>query len=40
MAKYKCPKCKREMKRDSTKAWVKSHCDTAGKTVHLQRVKK
>lgn len=36
--KYYCKHCGKTVKRDSDKQWVKSYCDVAEKTVHLQRV--
>jgi ribosomal protein L37AE/L43A len=35
---YRCPHCARVVRRASTKAWVKSYCDTTDRYVHLQRV--
>jgi len=36
--KYRCPECKKVVDRASEKAWVKSYCEEAGRTVRLQRV--
>ena len=35
--KYHCRHCGQTMERNSDKAWVKSYCDRAGRTVHLIR---
>jgi hypothetical protein len=35
---YRCKHCGKDMKRESDKQWVKSYCDQAGRTVHLQRM--
>jgi hypothetical protein len=37
--KYYCKHCGKAVERDSDKQWVKSYCDKADKTVHLQRIK-
>lgn len=36
--KYRCVHCGKVLLRESNKQWVKSTCDTTGKTVHMQRV--
>ena len=40
MSRYRCAHCKKVVKRDSNKAWIKSYCESTGKTVHLIRVQK
>ncbi len=39
MAKYKCKHCRKVVERRSTKQWIKSYCDRAGKYIHLMRVR-
>jgi hypothetical protein len=34
---YRCPSCRKTLWRKSTKAWVKSWCNTAQRDVHLVR---
>ena len=36
---YKCIHCKKIVKRESTKKWIKSYCETTGKNVRLQIIK-
>jgi hypothetical protein len=36
---YRCNHCGKTVLRDSTKAWVRSFCETTGRHVHLVRVK-
>jgi hypothetical protein len=38
MTKYYCKYCGKILDRDSDKQWVKSYCDTADRTVYLQKV--
>lgn len=38
MTKYKCKHCGEIVLRDSEKAWIKSLCFVAQKTVHLTRM--
>ncbi len=38
-ALYRCKHCKQILKRKSSKAWIKSYCDRAGRDVHLVRMK-
>ena len=40
MAKYYCPHCKKILERNSDKKWKKEYCETAGRDVHLQLIKK
>ena len=35
MNKYKCKHCGHIVKRESDKQWIKSYCDTTGKSVRL-----
>lgn len=39
MARYVCRHCGHTVDRKSIKAWIKSYCATAGRVVHLQRLK-
>lgn len=39
MNKYRCKYCKKIVKRDSNKQWIKSYCDDTGKTVRLILIK-
>lgn len=36
---YRCPRCLRLYWRESTKAWIKSHCLRTGQDARLQRLK-
>ena len=36
--KYRCIHCKKILKRDSTKACIKSYCDKYGTYTHLMRI--
>lgn len=38
MNNYLCIHCGKVVPRISNKAWVKSYCDTTGRTVHLQSI--
>ncbi len=38
MAKYRCPRCKKIVERDSEKGWIKSYCEKTGEDARLQRV--
>jgi ribosomal protein L37AE/L43A len=38
--KYKCPKCKKVVKRLSDKKWIKSICDDFGITTRLMLISK
>lgn len=40
MSKYRCVHCEAILERNSTKAWVKSVCNAAGRYVRLMRIKK
>ena len=40
MAKYRCVHCEKVVKRKSKKAWIKSYCESTGRFVRLQRIKK
>ena len=33
--KYRCPHCGKTVKRDSSKAWIKSYCEKTGKNTRL-----
>ena len=35
MNKYRCPKCKKTVKRNSDAPRIKSFCESKGKTVYL-----
>jgi len=37
--KYFCKACQKIVRRPSTKAWIKSFCESTGKTVRLYRAK-
>ncbi len=37
---YYCKHCKRYLKRDSSKKWIKSYCERSGKDVRITLVKK
>jgi phage FluMu protein Com len=39
MTKYRCAHCKRVVRRDSRKAWIKSYCDRTQRYVRLQRMR-
>jgi phage FluMu protein Com len=36
---YKCTKCHKLYKRDSTKAWIKSYCSQTGQEARLIKEK-
>lgn len=36
---YWCKHCKKEIKRNSTKGWIDSYCESTGKNVRLMKVK-
>jgi len=38
MTRYRCNHCGNIVLRDSTKRWIKSYCDTTGRTVRLWRM--
>jgi len=37
MNTYYCNHCGQEVQRESTKRWIKSYCESAGKTTRLWR---
>ncbi len=37
MATYRCNHCGRKVSRDSEKHWIKSYCESTGKTTRLWR---
>lgn len=39
MGKYRCKHCKKVVKRDSKKAWIKSFCGEAQVSTHITKVK-
>lgn len=36
---YICPKCKKAIKRNSSKGWIKSYCTEKGVFTRLQKLK-
>ena len=38
MNRYKCKHCGKIVERESTKAWIRSDCETTGKIVHLIKI--
>jgi phage FluMu protein Com len=39
MNKYKCKHCGKAITRQSSKQWIKSYCETAGKSVRITIIK-
>ena len=38
MSDYRCNHCGKTTQRDSDKRWIKSYCETTGKTTRLWKV--
>jgi ribosomal protein L37AE/L43A len=39
VAEYRCSKCRRLYKRESSKQWITSYCERTGKQARLMRLK-